>query len=306
MWVYIPLAILTPTSVSSPASVDSTMLSTESFSMLAQSCTWRTKSLPASGWRGKLRQNASMRRLFGPTLQRSQQENSEAVQTWLSEVSPAPTSATLASEPVSTESGAASSIISSEPLAHWDAATCSWRTSQLSLLEATLTPFLGSWPNSATMLDGAVYARPTLARLMGAIAGGALPGTESNWPTPSVADTMGGHLSRGGDRSTELLLPGMAQKLAASLTGPPDPPTETAGPPSLANTHTSRPQLNPLFVEWLMLGRDGIGLTCICPASATEATASVDSAMPLCPTVPRQHSDSSGVTPSVSGSRENA
>lgn len=36
-------------------------------------------------------------------------------------------------------------------------------------------------------------------------------------PTPSVADGMGGHRSRSGDRSAELLLPGIAQELSAAM-----------------------------------------------------------------------------------------
>jgi hypothetical protein len=168
------------------------------------------------------------------------------------------------------------------------------------------------------------------------------------WPTPSVADTTGGHLSRGGDRSTELLLPGMAQQVAqqwatpsasrwrsgehsdetwernarplneqagrwstptGSLslghqemtrqalrapTGPLAPPTALAGPASSATVRGSRPQLNAVFVEWLM-GLEP-GWSCICPASATEATDSEGSAMPLCPPVQKPHCDCSGMT----------
>jgi hypothetical protein len=35
-------------------------------------------------------------------------------------------------------------------------------------------------------------------------------------PTPSVADATGGHLSRGGDRSGELLLPGIVRELSGA------------------------------------------------------------------------------------------
>ena len=38
-----------------------------------------------------------------------------------------------------------------------------------------------------------------------------LPGQAKQWQTPSVADTMGGHLTRGGERSGELLLRGQAK-----------------------------------------------------------------------------------------------
>jgi len=37
-------------------------------------------------------------------------------------------------------------------------------------------------------------------------------------PTPSVADSMGGHLTRSGDRSNELLLPGVAKEIANAST----------------------------------------------------------------------------------------
>lgn len=118
------------------------------------------------------------------------------------------------------------------------------------------------------------------------------------WPTPSVADTMGGHLSRGGDRSEELLLPGMAQRVAdqlaacstprasdgekggpnqswtaggtplptqaVHLSGPLAQPIAGRGRPFSLGGRTLRPQLSALFVEWLMFGRDGIGWTCIC------------------------------------------
>jgi hypothetical protein len=425
VWVYIPPPILEPTPVSSPASADSTMLSPESFGMLSQSCTWRTKSLPVSGWQRKWKQESSLRRLFGPTLRHSQSSCSEAVQTGLSAGFPVRTSALPASEPASTESEAAYSSDSLMPLAHWDAATSLWRTFQPSLLGTTLTPFSGSWPTSGLLLDGVVFVRPTLARLMAGIAGGASRGTESNWPTitvgdsesgqttpsskrqggaaheslrvvastwptpnatvandgetpetwrtrqavlatkgyngnvagvplaiaaqevtgrlwstPSVADTMGGHLSRGGDRSGELLLRGQARELAqrmdteryritcecgtvsemaldqlcpgcnrirsgtTSPIGPRGRKTEKDGPPSSPSTHTSLPQLNPLFVEWLMMGRDGIGTTCICPVSAIETTGSEDSETPSSSIKRKPRSVCSGGTPSVSGRRE--
>jgi DNA (cytosine-5)-methyltransferase 1 len=41
------------------------------------------------------------------------------------------------------------------------------------------------------------------------------------WQTPTVADTMGGHLSRSGDRSSELLLRGQAKEVTAALWGTP-------------------------------------------------------------------------------------
>ena len=54
-------------------------------------------------------------------------------------------------------------------------------------------------------------------------------------PTPSVADAMGGHLPRGGKRSNELLLPGVAKSIGAS-TKPPD----DAGKPSSGDQHPAQ------------------------------------------------------------------
>lgn len=327
------------------------MPSDEYFTMLSQSCTWRTKSQAASGWRRRWKQERSVRRLFGPTFARSQQENTEAVRTWLSADFPVRTSATPASRPVSAATAPACSSDWLTPLALWDAATCSWRTSQLSLLETTSAPFLGSLPASALMLGGAVYARPTLAHLTAAIGGGVSPGTASNWPTaraeerqqhnsqddyqslslavknwpthtakseaqvygedgatgttlpgaalrwqtPSVADTMGGRMSRSGERSDEPLLKGQAERVMRSLSGPHAQPIAGRGTPFSLGGRILRPQLSALFVEWLMGVK--LGATCVC---ATEVIASEDSAMQLSRRKPRRRSERSGGTPSAS------
>jgi hypothetical protein len=57
----------------------------------------------------------------------------------------------------------------------------------------------------------------------------------AQWQTPSVADTLGGHLSRSGKRSNELLLKGQAQKATPGVRG----------------------QLNPAWVGQLMGLPDG-------------------------------------------------
>lgn len=279
-----------------------------------------------------------MRRLCGPTFARSQDENSEIASTWWRAAFPARTSATPARAQDSTGSGPACSTTSSEPFATYDPATCSWRTSQPSLF-GDWTPFSGRWPKSGLMLAGAAYERPTLARLMAGIAGGASRGTASNWPTitvgdadsgqtepsskrmggaeheslrvaasqwitpsatepggtldmvdkdgnppehfnqrlypeatgrlvqkgiqhqaaawamasarptPSVADTMGGHLSRGGDRSEELLLPGMAQRVTENWATPSASPWRSGDHSDETWERNSRP-LNEQATHW--------------------------------------------------------
>jgi DNA (cytosine-5)-methyltransferase 1 len=77
-------------------------------------------------------------------------------------------------------------------------------------------------------------------------------------PTPQAADGMGGHLTRSGNRSGEVLLPGAARDMAGqswgkyeaavhrweSLTRPAPPPTEP-------NTK-GNPRLSAAFAEWMM------------------------------------------------------
>jgi DNA (cytosine-5)-methyltransferase 1 len=82
-------------------------------------------------------------------------------------------------------------------------------------------------------------------------------------PTHSVADGMGGHLTRSGDRSNELLLPGVAKahqqawdQYAAAIAraeqaiGRPAPPPTETGP-------KGAPRLSPRFVEFLMMLPEG-------------------------------------------------
>jgi hypothetical protein len=182
MWLYLP-PTLTP--VSSPATAPLTAPSAESFDSLAASCTWRTSSQPSKGWRRVWNKEPSLRRLCGPTLARSQQDRSEAVRTWLSADSPAPTSAWQDGATASTESTPASSSLLQMPFATWDRATSSWKTSQPSLFGDS-TPFSGRWPTSGSMRNGAVFERRTLARHIAAIGGGASHGTERQWPTATA------------------------------------------------------------------------------------------------------------------------
>jgi hypothetical protein len=103
------------------------------------------------------------------------------------------------------------------------------------------------------------------------------------WQTPSVADTMGGHLTRGGDRSGEPLLKGQAalfatpaardwksggasvetmnrnarplnEQVVNSPTFRPDPESLTDGEPSPdgSGRRLQTPKLNPFFDAWLM------------------------------------------------------
>jgi hypothetical protein len=180
VWVYLPKAISPPSAEAAPL----TLPSDECLDALAASSTWRTKPLPSSGWRRVWKKDASIRRLCGPTLQRSQAANSEAVSIWLSDLSPVRICLLPASEEVSTLLGPASSSTSWTWFARWDRATSSWRTAQASLMDGLSTPFTASWPRAGLMLSGEVSLRETLVRLMAAIGGGVSRGTRHSWPTP--------------------------------------------------------------------------------------------------------------------------
>jgi hypothetical protein len=52
-----------------------------------------------------------------------------------------------------------------------------------------LQSFTARWPRSGSIRNGEAYRRPTLARLMAEIAGGASPGTGDRWPTPTRLDS---------------------------------------------------------------------------------------------------------------------
>ena len=92
--------------------------------------------------------------------------------------SPARTSATRASGPVSTASAADYGQSSPELLASYDPATSSWRTSQL-CLDGDLSEFSETWPRSGLMRNGIAYRLPPLAPLTA--------GTEcGSWPTPDA------------------------------------------------------------------------------------------------------------------------
>jgi hypothetical protein len=316
----------------------------------------------------------------------SQQSISEAVSIWWREAFPARTSALPETALASRENGPASSSPSRASFATYDPATCSWRTSQHSLFEDS-TPFSGRWPTSGSMRSGAVYERPTLARHMAAIGGGASPGTASCWPTPVANDdnksleahlamkqrmpggprstvtslqvfakawptpygfngqdkdggygtggefekfckqwstprssdgekggphqqfgaggtplpsqsvkwatpdsalALGGQLSRGGSRSSELLLRGQINEWGREYRSRPDPQTETAGAPTSKPTPTSRLQLNPRFVAVLM-GLPPGWISC------------APSATPSCPSKPKPLSVCSGTAPLGAG-----
>ncbi len=181
MWLYVPEQL----SACSAESEPSISPSDEFFQSLSASSTWRGKSRLWRLWRLAWKRTSWMPRRFGPTFARSQQALSEDVLTWWQGAFPARISPRPEDGLASTVIAPVSSSDSWTSFATWNAATSSWRTSQQSLFEDS-TPFSGRWPKAGSMHAGAVSERPTLARHISEIAGGASHGTGGRWATPEA------------------------------------------------------------------------------------------------------------------------
>ncbi len=97
-----------------------------------------------------------------------------------------------------------------QPIAQWNPLRMLWETGQGDLFSEHLEPYSETFPTSGMTRNGALLPLPTLALATGAKGCSSLP----LLPTPSVADGMGGHATRSGSRSDELLLPGVAKAAA--------------------------------------------------------------------------------------------
>jgi hypothetical protein len=132
------------------------------------------------------------------------------------------------------------------PSAYFDPDSCCWRTYAATFPWAD-PPSLQTLPAWGTTRGGELFELPTSVPATVASGSSSLPtptardhkgaidpatrdrtsgsldeAVEFLLPTPSAADGMGGHLTRGGDRSDEKLLPGIAVDLSSP---PPAPPT---------------------------------------------------------------------------------
>jgi len=123
-------------------------------------------------------------------------------------------------------------------LGTWNPTRGLWETDRMDLLSEHSEPYSATWPTSGMTHAGVAYELPMPALPTAATASSssrALPtptstnshGNGANGrgepllpaiatsllPTPQVADVTGGHKSRSGVRSNELLLPGVAEQL---------------------------------------------------------------------------------------------
>lgn len=174
---------------------------------------------------------------------------------------PAKTLALLESEPGLTANAQGSGVNTSEPFAHFDRATSSWRTSQVCLLTNTWDVFSETWPRAGTMRNGIAYRQVPLAPLTDVTECGLLPTMRSGHGAvgalrkPEAVQRAGGHRGRIEDYVTLWPTP-------ASNNG-------TGGCTGLAGGSGNRKKLyamlgeeegkklgcqslNPYWVEWLM------------------------------------------------------
>jgi hypothetical protein len=97
----------------------------------------------------------------------------------------------------------------SEPFAHFDHATCLWKTYQVSLLTLTWDEFSETWPRAGTMRNGIVYQQVPLVPLTEEIASGLWPTVRAvQWKNTRWSyrkDYMGNLEEWGGKHFPELI-----------------------------------------------------------------------------------------------------
>lgn len=168
--------------------------------------------------------------------------------------SPAKTSALPAPAEASKESDPGFGRSTPESFANFDPVTCSWRTSQLSLLEGS-EPFSETWPRAGMTRNGTAYRLQPLVPITAVIGFGSLPTPRQQDAKHATATDY--ELSR--DRQYDLLHVRLAREswptpTKSDATGGPGNSGRSGG----VNLRTAvrdsgeRGPLNPTWVEWLM------------------------------------------------------
>lgn len=154
MWLFVP-------SASAPALEPSTLPSTGHFQNLAQSCTWKGKSIPSRSWQRVCGTASWMKPLFGAISQPSTAQH--GVDQWIASLaeSPASPSPSPASGPDSTTSdGSGTTCYGSFGMLASDSSH--WRTCpDLFGMDSPLSS--ETWPTSGLMRRGVLYPLPAWA-----------------------------------------------------------------------------------------------------------------------------------------------
>jgi len=101
-----------------------------------------------------------------------------------------------------------------KPIATWNPARDVWETDQACIF-GHWAEFSETWPASGMTRRGTALPLPASAHPTAGTGYSSSPGL---LPTPSVADGLGGHMNRSGDRKGELLLPGVVRTLLPTPT----------------------------------------------------------------------------------------
>lgn len=314
MWLYVPGTSSASAQASEDLNSASCSPSDIGERMGAVYVTWRGKQQQPQAWSRRWKQGGFIRRLSGLTCEPSTLDHGVASFISSLRAIPAKTTALPESGQGQTESDSlpqkSPALPKSAGLILSSARTCRGMQTD------SLQPSLRHWKGWATALRQEYSARPPLAtpcgasdcsswpspkasdpekagpNMRGSKGDVPLPGLAVNWEAPSVAVTDGTRLSRGGDRSDELLLTGQAveateQWIAPMASGdgqkvtsvahqkmlcnqaaafhPPSSPAQSTAGGSMSSTdsqNSNQPsvkrKLNPIFVEALMRWPTGL------------------------------------------------
>lgn len=251
MWLHVPEA--STSSRSAPGVGDSTSALNWRYQALEQFAWSRGKPMPSRLWLKQCSKAPWLQRLFGQMSEPS--AAAHGVESWISSL--AESRASHTASPVK-NLGKTTSEISGPKLAELSCnparGACLSKTSAACCRAEAPSAFTETFAALVSRLRRDYSQRQSAARRR----------TESGysssrWQTPSVADAMGGRLTRSGPRNNEPLLRGQAKMLCSRL----DPTKSTSGPPSLERGQT----LNLWFVEALMGWPAGLSA---CECSAME------------------------------------
>ena len=159
MWIYIPGC-----SPSAPGSGGLTSESDWRFQALARSATWRGKRSAASSWSRRCKPGSWIKRLSGRISEPSMAARGVASVDLVAGGIPCQPHSVAGKQRRGADERDLSSTSLLESLARWDPASSSWRTSAALLPGMGSDDFSGRWPNSGTVRNGRLYARPMLVR----------------------------------------------------------------------------------------------------------------------------------------------
>lgn len=166
-----------------PVSVGLNSVSNNCFLNQELSVSWRGKYMPAQSLSRKWKKDKFMKLLYGMILQPLMAQS--LVEKWISSLPDFHVNhGQMLENYRKPKTSVGYGMTSKESFAKLDPNFSSWKTSQVSLM-GELTPFLGRWPQSGSMLNGVVSKSPKLAETI----------TEKEflfsdiYPTPTLTDS---------------------------------------------------------------------------------------------------------------------